>query len=238
MTSVAPPSPQVCRAKRGRLSADLDYCSPHGKRSRYVSGLDQCGGSVRFGAVRCRLQTLFPDMDEKVRMQRPSRPQSPGESKRSVFVAPVSQLAVLAQRVYATGPGAMHHTLLHVLHAQVITRVLDTCHGDFDEALEKLTELSLTTNSSPTAEQAGAFSHKLVQRQRPLAMATGLATFRSARNGARSVIIFLHTVTSLVRCLDLSVTKKYILCRKSASTNTAAAAAAVPNRTSGATAHR
>lgn len=39
---------------------------------------------------------------------------------------------------------------------QVISRVLDTCNGDFNEALEKLTELSLTTNSSPTAEQAGA----------------------------------------------------------------------------------
>jgi hypothetical protein len=39
---------------------------------------------------------------------------------------------------------------------QIISRVLDSCQGDFDEALEKLTELSLTTNSSPTGEQAGA----------------------------------------------------------------------------------
>lgn len=66
MTSVAPPSPQVCRAKRGRLSADLDYCSPHGKRSRYVAQLDS-NESGRFGAVKNRLQSLFPDMDEKVR---------------------------------------------------------------------------------------------------------------------------------------------------------------------------
>lgn len=36
---------------------------------------------------------------------------------------------------------------------QVISNVLDQCNGDLNEALEKLTELSLTSNSS---EQCGA----------------------------------------------------------------------------------
>lgn len=46
---------------------------------------------------------------------------------------------------------------ISVCGLQIITSVLESCQGDLDEALEKLTELSLTTNSSPTAENAGAF---------------------------------------------------------------------------------
>ena len=158
MTSVAPPSPQVCRAKRGRLSADLDYWSPHGKRSRYVPGLENCA-SGRFGAVRSRIQTLFPDMDEKVRIlcNGPRDHCLRAYTRTSVVLGLFWRVMLFC--VYTRHKLVQRTPVTRVASFQVITRVLDTCHGDFDEALEKLTELSLTTNSSPTAEQAGVFIH-------------------------------------------------------------------------------
>eukprot|EP00892_Ulva_mutabilis_P010857 jgi/Ulvmu1/8143/UM040_0040.1 len=51
---------------------------------------------------------------------------------------------------------------------KIITSVLESCQGDLDEALEKLTELSLTTNSSPTAENSDR-AQAAAQHQSPVA---------------------------------------------------------------------
>lgn len=65
------------------------------------------------------------------------------------------------------------------LRVQVITAVIDQCEGDLNEALEKLTELSLTSNSS---EQCGECSLQtwrvLLRRFEDCLAATRLASQR------------------------------------------------------------
>lgn len=152
MTSLAPPSPHLCRAKRGRRSAEFDGFSPSGKRHRCHLAADAFDAAGQFWSVRHRLQTLFPDMDEKVRVKLATRSTVSAATAKSACSATLPQLrdVRLSCVKYSRHPISISLVVL-----QIITSVLESCQGDLDEALEKLTELSLTTNSSPTAEHAG-----------------------------------------------------------------------------------
>ena len=104
---------------------------------------------------------------------------------------------------------------------QVISTVLDQCNGDLNEALEKLTELSLTSNSSEQCGVAHILPASFLQATRPCNLMSAPPCFacrnkqKHLRCAARRVSApthdrVTHTFVPALQCLHSSVQQRTI----------------------------